>query len=232
MADSDVSDRTILEHAGRYRITLRRVLERSFLNGRAPSNVVQRLREGGLLDRIPLKGRVSCYRLTGKAVAQLSLAAKRAEAPTPVSLQNSLGALWFCYFGPQRRHRLEIAELEEVLGFRPPTGVYCLERDPKPRIYRLYVPGEDTPNSTIRRQVEDRIEKHHASPQAASWTKTRQLALAVLVSEERRDDVNRLLKDLTSPRGAHILVEAAPHPTTLHEWLRRLGETPDAEDPR
>jgi len=222
---ADLPDRAILEHAGRYRITLRSVLERGFLNGRAPSNVVQRLRDGGFLERVPLKGSVSCYQPTRKALSHLSLSPKRADALTPVSLQNSLAALWFSFHGPKRRHRLEIGELEELLETRPPTGVYCLERDPKPRIYRLYAPGLDTPDESIRRQVEQRAEQLLSGPKLSSWVKTRQLALAVLVSEERRASVNRLLKDLTE--RMHIIVESAPHPTTLHEFLRALGDTPE-----
>src|SRR5262245_22257779 len=135
----EASDRAILAHVGRFRITLRRVLEQSFLDGRASSNVVQRLRKGGMLERIQLNGSVTCYQLTRRATAQLSLPKKRGEPLSPVSLQHSLAALWFSYFGPRRRHRLEAQELGELLGVRPPTGVYCIERDPKPRIYRLYV---------------------------------------------------------------------------------------------
>lgn len=225
---ADLPDRAILEHAGRYRITLRRVLERVFLNGRAPSNVVQRLRDAGFLERIPLKGGVSCYQLTRKAVSQLSLPPKRSDALTPVSMQNSLAALWFSFLGPRRRHRLEISELEDLLGLRPPTGVYCLERDPKPRIYRLYIPGQDTPDETIRRQVEERAAQLLSAAPLSSWARGRQLAVAVLVSEERRASVNKLVKDLTA--SVHVLVEAAPHPTTLHESLRRLGESPEGEE--
>lgn len=224
---AELPDRAILEHVGRYRVTHRRVLERVFLNGRAPSNVVQRLRDSGFLERIPLKGGISCYQITRKAAGQLSLPPKRSEALTPVSLQNSIAALWFSFLGLRRRHRLEISELEALLGWRPPTGVYCLEREPKPRIYRLYIPGLDTPDETIRRQVEERIGQFIAAADLASWARSRHFALAVLVSEDRRASVNKLLKDLTG--SVHILVEAVPHPTTFGDALRKLGEGPEEE---
>jgi len=219
----ETADRKILDHAGRYRITLRRVIEQAFLDGKASSNVVQRLRQARLLEQVPLDGGVSGYKLTRKGATHLSLPPKRAEAPTPVSLQNCLAGLWFSFLGPRRRHRLEFSEVEQLLGVRPPSGVYCLERDPKPRVYRLYVPGIDTPDQTIRRQVEDRVQEIRKADPLASWAKTRQFALAILVSEERRAQVNRLLKDLTPE--VHLLVESVPHPTTLSHWLRRSGDS-------
>lgn len=225
---TDTHDRKILEHAGRYRVTLRRVIEQVFLGGKASSNVVQRLRQGGLLEQIPLGGGVSGYKLTRKGASHLSLPPKRAEAPSPVSLQHGLAGVWFSYLGARRRHRLEFSELEELFGIRPPAGVYCIERDPKPRVYRLYVPGIDTPDHTIRRQVEERVQDTRRADPLASWAKTRQFALAVLVSEERRAQVNRLLKDLTPE--VHLLVEAVPHPTTVSHWLRRVGDTSEVAE--
>ena len=53
-------------------------------------------------------------------------------------------------------------------------GVYCLERDPKPRIYRLYIPGQDTPDETIRRQVEERTQQTLGAGPLASWARSRE----------------------------------------------------------
>lgn len=201
-------DAAILEHIGRYRLTLRDVL-RDVFTIKHPGNVLQRLRAAGLItERRGLPGRLSYYQLT-EAGAGEGIPLERTKPIGERALGYHLAVLGFCLFGPVRRTRLERYELEHLVGSDMPLVdqvAYCL--DPaasRPRrLWRIYAPGPRT--SPVRVVKALRAEMHALADRSAvlrAWMEHRRFAWTVAV-----DSAPRLLA-IKKALGPSKLLETA-----------------------
>src|SRR5262245_34113663 len=158
-------DALILEHIGRYRLTLREVLRVAFAIAN-PGNVLQRLRNAGLVrERTGLPGRLSYYQLT-EAGAGDGIPLERTKPLGERALGYHLAVLTFCFFGRDRRRRLERYELEHLFGAETPLVdqvAYCLDPEgvtPR-RLWRIYAPGPRTTSGKVLKTL--RAEYHDLS---------------------------------------------------------------------
>src|SRR5262249_47592730 len=147
----DDRDTLILDHIGRYTISIRRIIEDLFFGGASCANALNRLsdKQNGLIQRVPkaFPGNYSYYQLTPKGAKSRGLPPNRATPKGEIAVAQSLAALWFCCKAPLWRKRLSDDELEKLVG-SPEGGnlIYVAqnEQDEQTAVFRLFVPGEDT----------------------------------------------------------------------------------------
>ena len=122
MSSGDISlqprDQKILDHIGRYRMTLRPVLDRLFFADESSGcgNVLKRLIDAGLVtarDGLPSKRRY--YQLTAKG-AEGRVPLGRTKPMRAQSLRSAIAILWFCTMGDSPRTRIESWELRDILA--------------------------------------------------------------------------------------------------------------------
>lgn len=213
--------RAVLLLVGRYRVMFKAALI-AFLGNGVESNLTDLKREGLLESfRFP-GGSLAGYCLTAAGARQLDLPPKRADLPRERSLAQSLASLWACCLGAARRHRVEYAELEQVIGRQPPKGGVYLVDNSGDAWWRVYAPSLTTSNATVARQAGRTVETLHGHGFLASWLKARTLGVLVLVAEpERVLSVKEQLAPLTEL--VRIKVEFAPQPETLVRAVGALG---------
>lgn len=219
-------DHTVLEHIGRYRVTIREVLRLHF-GLQNPGNVTQRLRDQGYLrERRTLERGLSYYQLTEKgAVDRAPL--DRTKVFRPRALAQHLAVLCYCHLGNAPRRRLEEGELRELFGDVTPSArhvPYCLElAGDRRRLYRIFVPGETTPASRVVKALRAALhDQRRSSGDLARALEARAFGLAVLADTEHRE---RALRDAVRASGlleyGHIVVHQAPSPTNILRFLQR-----------
>jgi hypothetical protein len=216
----------IVEHLGRYRLSIRRVIEHLFFEGKSCSDVLSRLIEQQRVqDRSAQKGqaffhgRVSYYQLTPREAArhQPSFPRNRAGLFEEYALLKHFSVLWFCCMGPQRRQRLEPEEVHEVCGVKVPRqGAYCINLTDPLRLYSVYVPGNTIGDTRLLKKVREDVETGLHQEQLSSWITDHHYAFAVLVqNRERQKGLEEKFTSLRADTRAHILVETVPSPHNL-----------------
>ena len=104
----DEIDRKILNHIGRYTVTLRRVLQVQIFEGGSPQTALNRLERDGYIARIErqLPGNFSYYQLKKKGAAAISVSENKAKPKEAKGLAQDIAALWFSCMGHPKRKRL------------------------------------------------------------------------------------------------------------------------------
>lgn len=237
----ELRDKRILWHIGLHGISIREVIEHLFFDGKGCGNVLQRLRNDGLIEEAArLPGNFTCYSLTRKAEAGLGLPASPRKRGAQ-AVGDALGALWFCHIeavkgehcrnghpkqrwrsGPPRQPTRRLAEL--FPNGRPSGAVHCLEAaGTESRVYRIYVPRPKTPLQRVLRDIEKKVETTLENPHTRPWVAKRVYCLAVLL-----DNCERQLKVKKGVRGgglhnsAYVPVEFAPSSDGLKEAIDAL----------
>ena len=162
----------VLEHIGRYRLTLRDVISKVFLDGKDPSNLLRQMVDEGLVishnrrSGKGLDGGLSYYQLTREGARQAGVPSSRAK-----SLDNRvpqyLAFLAFCCLGDKRR---EMMEPEQFTQCFPGCGdvskeFYAVEKSPNgPLFYRLIFVGSANAPHYIKR-LSEAIEKAESIPE-------------------------------------------------------------------
>ncbi len=214
-------DDAVLEHIGRYRVSIRPVLRDLFFSSSAAAlgNVLTRLAKAKRIQALPLKGGFSAYQLTREECRRRNLPENRGIPLGTDALHEAIAVLWFCRMGKPERRRLEDANAEALLPSLRIEKPHCTEHSKDAdRIYRVYVPdstsGTDSIMKTVRRYT-DEIQNH---PTAYDWLTHGEYAIAILVeTESRKKQIEDELSKRTFPPGSHIVVEIAPGPTTLKD---------------
>src|SRR5687768_9356458 len=103
----------ILDHTGRYTITLKKIIETLYQDQGNPSGALSRLISEGLLQRVSngLDGNYSYYQLTQKGAKTRNFPVNRAREKEAKGLSQDLAALWFSCMGEHRRKRLTADEM-------------------------------------------------------------------------------------------------------------------------
>src|SRR5437763_15525135 len=101
-------DEVILNHVGRYTISLRKVIGALYFDGGSANNAVNRLVRESVLQRNSqaFEGNYTYYQLTKKGCGLLGIAPNKARPKDERGLAQDLGALWFSCMGEVSRKRL------------------------------------------------------------------------------------------------------------------------------
>ncbi len=222
-------DDLILDHIGRYTISIRRVIEDLFFEGASCGNALTRLVEKDLIQRISktLQGNYSYYQLTAKGAKSRGLPANRGTSKEK-TLGPNLAALWFSCKSQIWRKRLNDEELEPLFG-APPGGniIHVAQngRDEETAVFRLFVPGE---GATVKRAYARSLRKSAIEAmedkRLLPWIERGTYRFAVLVhSTVRKEELERLIQLENFPR-LRVHIEIAPTPSTLPVFLPGKGE--------
>lgn len=226
----DNRDELILDHIGRYTISIRRIIEDLFFEGGSCGNALDRLAEKQLIQRVPkvLQGNYSYYQLTPKGAKSRGLPPNKATPKGELALSQNLAALWFCCKGSLWRKRLSDQELETLFGAPEGGNVIHVaqnDSDEHTTVFRLFVPGENTQVKrgyarTVRKSAYEAMKDRRLLP----WIERSTYRFAVLVhSAVRKDELQRLIRLEDFPR-LPVHIEIAPTPSTLPTFL------PDKEE--
>ncbi len=153
----DTLDRTLLEHMGRYRLSVRAVLDQLRDAGEALDTALARLLRSGLISaRRSLPGNRALYQLSKKGADVIAISEARARSFRAQAIYKHLGLLLFCHVAGSQRFRLEDDELRELVGDMLPEGAYCMALvDAVPILMCVYVPGPRTSLRSIVRRVRE-----------------------------------------------------------------------------
>lgn len=214
-------DSQILDHIGRYTISVRAVIEDLFFAGGNSGNTLDRLAEQQLIQRVrnALNGNYSYYQLTAKGAKSRGLPPNKATGKRETGLAQNLAALWFSCRGGFRRKRLNDEELNTLCGTHRGGNVIHVAQDDsedETTVFRLFIPSEDTATkknyvTALKATAYDALNNERLSP----WIERGTYRFAVLVhSQVRKDDLERLLHTSNFPR-IRVLTEIAPTPSTF-----------------
>jgi DNA-binding MarR family transcriptional regulator len=223
-------DDLILDHIGRYTISIRRIIEQLFFAGGSCGTTLNRLVEKQLVQRVAktLNGNYSYYQLTPKGAKARGVPVNKAAPKSATALAQNLATLWFSTMGPQWRKRLTDEELNKLFG-APEGGntAYVAQNGDQEdtTVFRLFVPGEETAvRRTYVRTLKKIASEALENKQLVRWIERGSYRFAVLVhSEVRREELERLLKAENFP-NLRVEIEIAPTPSTLPAFL------PDKEE--
>ena len=174
-----------MSHIGRYRLTLRRVLDAAFFasNRSGCGNVLDRLLTLGLVQSRVLSGRLCYYQLTAQGATD-RFPVSRTRRLGPRQLRHALAILWFCHMQGQRRVRLEPEELAQRLPAAP-ARPHCLEAGKRLRLHQVRVPGAHTQLGSAISELRECVRQAAADPTLAAWMRSREYRFALLVDPAR-----------------------------------------------
>lgn len=218
----DNTDALILDHLGRYIISIRPIIDELFFGGSSCAGTIKRLCDRQLVQPIKntLQGNYSYYQLTPKGAKTLGLPLNRATSKRESALAQNLAALWFCCkAGRPNRLRLSDEELNTLFG-APEGGnvIHVAQKsfDEQTTVFRLFIPAEGT---SVRTEYVRSLQKSAAdafgNPQLKPWIERGTYRFAVLVhSEVRKEELERFIRRREFPK-LRIQIETTPTPTTL-----------------
>lgn len=222
---NNIRDEKILEHLGRYRISLRPILERLFFEGRTSGNVMQRLLKAGRVhSREGLPNRIRYYQLSASEARKRSVPTGRTEPFAAQALNVHLGVLWFCCIEKPSCHRIEEKTLKGQFE-KPPRGPLCVERssDGSHRLWHIRVATADTEDTNLVRALRTDITDAVANRELVDPITSGQFGFVVLVdTEARKHALANSLADNESLTPASIEVHFAPSHETLPVALKNL----------
>lgn len=223
-------DRQILQHIGRYRLSLRCVLEHLFFEDRSCANVIQRLlRDGRIQSFQKIAGGLSHYELTLAEAQRQGVPLDRARGFGGQALGTHLGVLWFCCMETKQRKRLEPHELQQLFGDNKFRAPHCAEMGDRPRVLRVHVVGEKTRTRDLLKRVRSEIRRVRDNETIAKWLRARRYGFALLVGEAAQHE---RLKRSVGRTGltdlAHIVTGRVLTPQTADEMIGERNVKPKA----
>lgn len=223
-------DGLILNHIGRYTLSIRAVIERLFFDGKSCDHVINRLQEEDRIQAISLPGNLSAYQLTLKEGRARGLEYRGRARVTPTTLRWQLSTLWFCCMTGYRRKRLlereakAVLEIPEIQRLNTP---HVLHRDEdESTIYRLHVPeGGASLDDFIARLERLCFKVGQNDPVLAPWAERGTYQFAILSETVLRQE---MLKEELEPKQADLPVklyfETVPPYDGLADALRALRD--------
>jgi hypothetical protein len=227
----DEIDIRILQHIGRYSLTLRKVLQVMFFDGRSPQTVLKRLEKLGYIQRMEreLLGKFSYYQLTRRGAAIVNISGHRAKPMRPKGLAQDLAALWFCCMGDSPRKRLLDSELRSLFG--APIGnniIFAAQEHDEPAVFRLYIPDPDCNLERYASTLKNGAHKVCADEKLLRWIERGTYQFAVLLTnEDRKDQLAKLIREGEFP-SLRIQIAVAPSPRDLPLFISTDKETTES----
>jgi hypothetical protein len=217
----------IVEHIGRYRLSIVPVIAKLFFNNDAKQaqEVLRDLKRRGLVQahgRL-FNGGYSSFQLTVESCEKLRLSKHRAAEIKGQALVRNLAVLWFATMKGAKRARLPDDVLPPGCPIPPGEAPHVIEviAPERARIYRLQVAekgGHKYPFDQIARAAD----QFQAIPNGLEFMTTGAYAFAVLVNTEDRKALfeSALPEILTRiPQGAKVVVETVPSPDNIPAFL-------------
>lgn len=222
---SSSADVEILEHIGRYGLTIREIVARLFFAGDVDKagRALGRLQEQGRIHvrgRL-LKNRYSYYQLTAKGCAEAGVTEERAKPIKGTALTRSLAVLWFATMSGIPRARLREDRLPAGCPPVPGKPPHVAEKTTR-RVYRVHAVAEQTSHSYAFNQITEVVEELTSTKDGRDFLASGAYGFAVLVHEEAKkarceEAMSALKKRL--PTGTTVIVELAPSPNNLRQFL-------------
>ncbi len=224
-------DEKMLDHIGRYRVTLRPVLDHLFFCDESSGcgNVIKRLLASGYItarEGLPAKRRY--YQLTAVG-AEGRVPLGRTKPMRAQSLRSALAILWFCAMNETPRLRLETWELRDILDADLPAGKHCAQPGDPLKLFRVQIPSGRTKTAGVINALKDHLEESFTHAVIKRWAKDRRYGFAILAEAERVPELRAAVAKHGLNRYASILVEPVPSPQTL---TRALHEHRVSQDSR
>lgn len=217
-------DLLILQHVGRFRISIRPAIEKLYFDGKSCDNVLQRLRSEGRLQNHRL-GRtgISYYQLTrSQARSPQTLVPENRALPLSAGpLHESLAVLWFCCLSKYPAERLEGEDLKRLFG-KTYYDPHCLHvgQGGRQQVLRLDIPGSTSGDEYPVRKLVSTFEElvSGKDPDLWEWVKSGDFGFTILVeTKERKARLEALLAKEKLP--GFISVQTAPSQITIKEAL-------------
>lgn len=213
----------ILDHLGRYTISLKKVIDELYFDGGNAQTTLNKLVTAELIQSVQngLSGNFRYYQLTSKGTKNRGIPPNRSREKEPKGLSQDLAALWFACMGDARRTRLTTTELRSLFGAPKGGNVIHIAEDAgeETTVYRLFAPSD---NSSLRSFVATLKKSAHdafGDERLLRWIERGTYCLLVLLqNESRREDLRRLIKDEEFP-DIRIRLDLAPSATTLKEFM-------------
>jgi hypothetical protein len=220
-------DIQVLQHIGRYTITLRRVLQVQFFDGGNPQSTLNRLERLGYIQRVErqLPGNFSYYQLKKKGASIINVSENKAKPKETKGLSQDLAALWFCCMADRQRLRLEATELRSLFG-APKGGnvIHAAQAEEDPTVFRLFIPEPDTSLDRYVTTLKRAAHQACTDEKLLRWIERGTYQFAVLLTNDGRvEKLAELIRANDFP-DLRIHLEIAPSPRDLPLFI-----TPDKE---
>ncbi len=216
-------DQIILDHIGRYTISIKKVIDTACLEGSSCQNSLTRLLKADLLQAIDrgLSGNFRYYQLTAKGAKSRGFPVNRAREKEPRGLSQDLATLWFSCMGGVPRKRLSDVEMDTLFG-APKGGnvVHVAQSDgDASTVFRLFIPSENSSLNTFLATLKKSSYDAASDERLIPWIERGTYQLAVLLQNQNRcEELERLIrKDQFADVRIHL--DIAPAPTNLKEFI-------------
>ena len=227
-----VRDERILEHIGRFRVSIRPIIERQFFNGASSENVLSALARDGRIHAGPrqLDGNFSWYQLTRTEAIRRNRSENIGNPLDGYGLHKALAVLWFCCGYerdsegkqiPHERYLLDREQLAKAFNGVAPDDQdpYCVDAGDG-TIYRVHVHDTAAKDSTIFRKLREVSSAAFKNAALLNPIRDGHFGYAVLVEfEERRVHLEKEIPKLELPGNPLVRVFRAPGSTTLKEFV-------------
>lgn len=211
-------DLRILNHIGRYTITLRRVLQVEIFDGGSPQVALDRLDRLGYIQRIErqLPGNFSYYQLKKRGAAVINISENKAKPKEAKGLAQDLAALWFSCMGDRPRKRLLDSELKLLCG-APKGGnvIHVAQAEEEPTVFRLFIPEADTSLERYSTTLKRAAHQACADERLIRWIERGTYQFAVLLTNEGRAEKLAALIRAEDFPDLRIQLAVAPSPRDL-----------------
>lgn len=224
------TERHILEHIGRYRISVRHVIAKLFFEGykTRATEALAKLEEQGRIAIVKraLPQGYSYYQLTQKGCAGIGVTEERARALSGLGLARSLAVLWFATMNGARRARFRDDQLPPGIPPVPgrPAHVGEFISENSARIYRVHVVAEDRDHSYPLKEIRQAIDEISSTREGEALIASGAYGFAILVHEDEKKA--RFMEALALqreklPEGALVIVETVPSPGNFPLFVKK-----------
>jgi hypothetical protein len=216
-------DELILDHIGRYTLSIKRVIDTACLEGTSCQNSLTRLLKAELIQGIDrgLSGNFRYYQLTTKGAKARAFPVNRAREKEPRGLAQDLATLWFSCMGGVPRMRLADSELQTLFG-APKGGniIHVAQSDgDDSTVFRLFIPSENSSLNTFLATLKKSAYDAASDERLIPWIERGTYQLAVLLqNQNRREELERLVRK-EKFADVRLLLDIAPSPTNLKEFI-------------
>lgn len=221
----------VLDHIGRYRISLRKVLSHRYLNGSDTGNLIKKLIDERWIvarDRASgksLPGGLTYYQLTAKGAQKISCSVSRTK-PMGAKLPRYLAMLWFCCMDSKRRELMSPDLLKRCIQNppNPDSGHYAVQKTSKGSMfYRLFYLGKSKDAYALKK-VTETFSQAVEHPDLSVILSQKLFRPTILVHQPGRKKSLRTLfnQKLTGPQIQAVKIEVVPSIETLTRALHEF----------
>lgn len=216
----------MLEHIGRYRISVLRVIAELFFAGdeSRASGALGKLQRA---EKIQIRAKkidnlYSYYQLTKLSCEELGFSIDRAKALAELPLERDLGVLWFTTMNSRKRAKARSlpAAVETVAGNTP--HVIELLSEAKGRFLHVQVPAADKDHRYPLKRIQAVIDQLQSTDDGDALLRKGVYGFAILVHhEERRQKFEQAFKKAARklPKKLVLHIEVVPSPSDYRRFL-------------